>query len=492
MVFLNVKIMDLTAIFTDPLLILLIAIVVVVVSIIWLRLHAFVALLLAAFIVAILTPGSSIEQFALESGLSPEQARALAERSIGERIAAAFGNTTAQIGILIAMAAIIGKCLLESGAAERIVRSIIKLTGQEKTPVAFAASSFFLSIPVFFDTVFYLMVPLAKAMAARLKRNYLLLILCIAAGGTMAHSLVPPTPGPLFLVAALNIPIHMMMTGGLLVGIVTVTSGYFYAVWINRRLAIPLRSSTDTTLEELESLAGKDISHLPALWLSVMPILVPLLFISLNGIFDTFLDGGTQNLIVNYLIAFISFIGEKNTALVTGGLIALILLIKQKAGDWDQISRSVQNALMSGGVIILITAAGGAFGGMLQQTGISLRIAELTKGYQMALIPLAFIITAVVRTAQGSATVSMITAAGILAGMATNVALEFHVLYIGLAIACGSKPVPWMNDSGFWIIGKMSNFTTEETLKTFSVMLTLMGIVGLIVTYIAAMIYPMA
>ena len=483
--------MILLSLTTDPFFILVVAIVVIVAGIIWLRLHAFVALLLAAFAVAILTPASGIERFAIESGLSPEEAAELANRSIGERIAIAFGNTAAQIGILIAMAAIIGKCLLESGGAERIVRSILKLTGQEKTPVAFAASSFFLSIPVFFDTVFYLMVPLAKAMAARIKKNYLLLILAIAAGGTMAHSLVPPTPGPLFLVSEMQIPIHMMMVGGILVGIVTVTSGYLYALWINSKSPIPLRGSPDTSLEQIESLTESDTKQLPPLWLSVMPILVPLLFISLNGILGTFIDEGSSMFVINRPLALVSFIGEKNTALVFGGLLGIFLLIRQRAGDKGGISGSVQSALMSGGVIILITSAGGAFGGMLQQTGISLRIAELTKGYQMALIPLAFIITAVVRTAQGSATVSMITAAGILAGMAANTTLEFHTLYIGLAIACGSKPVPWMNDSGFWIICKMSNFTPEETLRSFSVMLAIMGLVGLAVTYLGALLFPL-
>ncbi len=136
--------MILLSLITDPFFILVVAIVVIVAGIIWLRLHAFVALLLAAFAVAILTPASGIKRFAIESGLSPEEATAFANRSIGERIAIAFGNTAAQIGILIAMAAIIGKCLLESGGAERIVRSILKLTGQEKTPIVFAVSSFFL------------------------------------------------------------------------------------------------------------------------------------------------------------------------------------------------------------------------------------------------------------------------------------------------------------------------------------------------------------
>jgi len=476
---------------TDPFFILFVSVLVMVAGIIWFRLHAFIALLLAAFIVALMTPASGIEQFALSTGMSPGDAAALAGKSIGERVAGAFGNTSAQIGILIAMAAVIGKCLLDSGGAERIVRSVISVTGLSKAPAAFTISSFFLAIPVFFDTVFYLMVPLAKALAAKLKKNYLLLILSIAAGGTMAHSLLPPTPGPLFLVAVMDIPIHMMMTGGFIVGIFAVTSGYIYAVWIDKKLSIPLRDSPDAPVSRIEALSKTEIGNLPPLWFSSLPILLPVLFISLNGLTEAFIGDVEKNSLMFYLSKFIAFAGDKNIALVTGGLFALLLLARQKSNDPAGISASVQNALMSGGVIILITAAGGAFGGMLQQTGISIRIAELTREYQMALIPLAFIITAVVRTAQGSATVSMITAAGILGGLSGNGGLDYHVLYLGLAIACGSKPFPWMNDSGFWIISRMSNFTPGETLKSFSAMLVVMGVAGLIVTYIGALVFPM-
>ena len=151
----------------------------------------------------------------------------------------------------------------------------------------------------------------------------------------------------------------------------------------------------------------------------------------------------------------------------------------------------VQAALMSGGGIILITCAGGAFGGMLQQTGISSEIARMTAHYQMALIPQAFLIAAVIRTAQGSATVALITASGILAGMANSGHLQFHHLYIGLAIGCGSKLVPWMNDAGFWIVCKVSNLTEREALKTFSPLNAIMGITGLIIIMIAATLFPL-
>lgn len=476
------------SLFTDPLFILLIGIIIVVGGIIGFRLHAFVALLIAAFAVAILTPASAVEIYALSKGASSEAALQMSNWHVGKRITTAFGETCGKIGILIAMAAIIGKCMLESGAAEKIIRSLIKWTGVKNAPISFLGGSFFLGIPVFFDTVFYLMLPLAKALANKLGKNYLLLVLAITAGAAMANSLVPPTPGPLFLVSEMNIPIGMMMLGGTLVGLFTIATGYMYAVWANRKWPVPLRDSVDAPLNDIKTLSLQDDSHLPSLWLSTLPVLIPLVFITAKALMDTFMDAGSSDSI---LVILINFVGEKNTALICGGLSALLLLILQKKDDKSVMGKAVQTALMSGGVIILITAAGGAFGGMLQQTGISARIGDLAQGYQMAIIPLSFLIAMVVRTAQGSATVAMITAAGILAGMSATMDLGYHQLYLGLAIACGSKVFPWMNDSGFWIVCKMGNLTEKEVLKTFSPMLTIMGVTGLIVVMIAAQIWPL-
>ena len=474
----------------DPLFILAIGILIVVGGIIGLRLHAFLALLLGAFAVAILTPEALIILYATGKGLGPEAAHALATSKVGLRIAGEFGKTCGKIGILIAMASIIGKCLLESGAAEKIVRSMLKLFGVKNAPITFLVSSFFIGIPVFFDTVFYLMVPLAKAMAMKIGKNYLLLILAITAGAAMANSLVPPTPGPLFLISEMNIPIGMMMVGGTLVGIVTIFAGYAYAKWANNKWPIPLRDSIDAPLENINSFSKQDEKELPSFWFAVLPILVPILLISVRAVIGN-TTGSSQFDSTSYFYQFIDFFGEKNIALASGAVAALVMLAVNKRDDKKALVGSVQSAITSAGVIILITSAGGAFGGMLQQTGISLRIGELTQGYQMALIPLAFLITAVVRTAQGSATVAMITASGILSGMASSIQLDYHQLYIGLAIACGSKLIPWMNDSGFWIVCKMSNLNEKEALKTFSPMLTIMGIVGLIVIMISAKILPL-
>ena len=188
------------------------------------------------------------------------RARSEASVSAGARVATGFGRTCISIGILIAMAAIIGKCLLESGGAQRIVASLSSLLGEKRTPAAFLGSGFILGIPVFFDTVFYLLVPLAKAMKAQKGGPYLLYVLAIVAGGTMAHSLVPPTPGPLFVASELGVDLGLMIVGGLLVGVFTITAGFFYGKWAASRWDIPLRPSADFPIDHLAKTKARPLS----------------------------------------------------------------------------------------------------------------------------------------------------------------------------------------------------------------------------------------
>lgn len=478
----------------DPILIMLIGMAIVVGGIIQFKLHPVLSLLLAAIVVALLTPTASVEQFFIAKGGLEADALKQAHKSIGERIASEFGNTCAKIGILIAMAAIIGKAMLDSGAAERIIRGMLRITGEKNAPIGFILSSFFLTIPVFVDTVIFLMMPLAKAMGMRLKKNYLLLALSVIAGAVMANSYVPPSPGPLILVSAFNVPIGLLMVCGLLLGLCTITVGYFIARYLNTKFDIPLRDSPDARLEDIKAIAEKDDIELPSLAWALLPAVFPLLTICIRSAVEAFHKSGTpltSSAFLNQIFDIVLFFGDKNIALITGAIFALWVLARQKKTTKDKLTSFVQTALMSGGGIILITAAGGAFGGMLQQSGISVRIAELTKDYQMALIPLAFFITMIVRTAQGSATVALITASGILAGMAQNANLGFHPVYLCLAIGSGAKLIPWMNDAGFWIMCKTSNLTEQEALKTIAPMQSLMGLAGVILTMIAAWIFPM-
>ncbi len=478
---------------TDPFWLLLVGIVIVVGGILLLRLQAFLALTLGALTVGLLTSPEMLLSYGLQTGMSEASATALSNQTVGERVATAFGNTCAKIGILIAMASIIGGCLLKSGAAERIVRSALRLFGKKNAPLGFLSSSFTLAIPVFFDTVFYLMIPLGKAMAMRTKRNYALYVMAIVAGGVMAHSLVPPTPGPLFVATEMGVSIGLMMVGGIIIGIVTIIFGYLYAVWADKKWPIPLRDTQETSLEELENVAQQDDSQLPPFWLAISPILLPVLLIAGNTALQSTIGKQPVSELSGQeagLLTFFTTVGNSNFALTLAALIAILMLFL-KIRERPLLKNTVVDALSSAGMIILITGAGGAFGGALQQTGIGFRIENLASDYQIAVLPLAFVVTALVRTAQGSATVAMITSIGILGGMASSGNLGFHPLYLALVIGCGSKVFAWMNDSGFWIICKMSGMTEAETIKHFSFQLAVMGIAGLIATMIAARLFPL-
>ena len=479
----------------DPLWILALGMVVVLGGILALRLHAFLALVLGALVVASLTPAEAIIKHSVSKKLSPEAAKKVADQPAIERVTREFGGTAGRIGVLIAFASIVGKCLLDSGGADRIVRSTLRVLGEHRGPLAFLISGFLLGIPVFFDTVFLLMVPLGKAMRMRTGQNYTLYVLSIIAGATMTHSLVPPTPGPLFVAKELNVDLGLMILGGCAVGAITAGVGWAFAHWVNRRVDVPLRENSKLSLAELENLAQRDEKTLPPFWLAALPILLPVLLISAATPLDS--KGGAELYarIFSFwpeAIRVIHTLGDSTVALGISALIALGTLLWQGRKSGEVLDKGVTVALEEAGLIILITSAGGAFGGVLQQCGIGPRVQELSTTYSIAILPLAWAVTALVRVAQGSATVAMITAVGVVGGMATPELLGFHPLWVALAIGCGSKMLPWMNDSGFWVICKMSGFTEKECLTTFSPMVTLMGLAGLFVVMALAKLFPLS
>ncbi len=475
----------------DPILIILIGTAVVLFCIIVLKLHAVISLLLAALVTGLLTTPELIIDYAIHSGLSDQEAQSLSELPVGKRLAIAFGNTSGKIGILIAFASIIGTSLMRSGGAERIVRSLLGLFGKKNTSLAFLTGSFTLAIPVFFDTVFYLMIPLVKSISVRNPKKFGLYLMTVIAGGVMAHSLIPPTPGPLFVAEAMGIDLGTMMLVGLIIGIITVLSGYGYAIWVNRKWDLPMRDTPDITIEELKKFSEKEKKELPGLGISLLPVILPILLITGNTFSKMIVEGSTTTLssFSNGLANLFATLGDPNIALALSSAIAVYLLWS-RLKDIKVFQKYLYESLTSAGIIILITSSGGAFGQMLQQTGVGIRIEQLAANYQMALLPMAFIITAVVRTAQGSATVAMVTTIGIMSGLSSS-GLQFHPVYLAMAIGCGSKIFAWMNDSAFWIITKMSGMKEKETVRHFSILLLVMGFSGLIAVMILSRLFPL-
>jgi len=457
----------------NPLVILVIGIVTVLGMILVLRVNAFVALISAAMLVGLLA-----DQVPTEKKI--------------QLVAEQFGVVTGKIGIVIALAAMIGKCLMDSGAADRIVRGFLAVLGQKRAPLALLSSGYILSIPVFFDTVFYLMVPLAKAMRMRTGKDYVLYIMAISAGAVMTHSLVPPTPGPLTAGETLGVDIGVVMVTGMVIGLVGALVGLgVWGVYVNRTLNIPLRETPDVSLEELEALSKRSEDELPSLGLSLAPILLPVVLITTNTVLSALAESNPES--YADAAAWAKVLGNANLALMLSSAIAMSMLAQRKRLNMKQLAVSMQPALASAGVIILITAGGGAFGGMLNAAGVGEEIKQIAGQAQVGnllWLVVAFGISVVLKVAQGSGTVSIVVTSSMMASIVADVDLGYHLVYLVMAIGCGSKVGSWMNDSGFWIVCQMSGFTEIETLKTWTLLLVIMGLVGFAMTLLLAVFLP--
>lgn len=479
----------------SPLVILGIGIVTIIGLILVLRMNAFVALIIAAICVSLLTSSEALGKFAREqvdNGKWTESAGEEFVRSTApERVATAFGQAAGKIGIVIALAAIIGKCLMDSGAADRIVRSLLAALGERRAPVALLSSGFVLSIPVFFDTVFYLLVPLARSLWKRTQKNYMLYILAIGAGAAITHTLVPPTPGPLLMAENLDVDLGVMILVGALIGAATAVTILPFCKLFNRLMDLPARPYGGQA--ELEPLPDDD---LPSLRLSLLPILLPVVLIATNTVTRTLAAAGDSEMLAK-ATQVTGLLGNANLALLLSAAIAMFILVRSRNLSLTELAKTAETALMSGGVIILITAGGGAFGAMLGQTGVKDSITLGGDGQSgLIFLAAAFGIACVMKIAQGSSTVAMIVTSGMIASMGApgeiTQMLGCHPVYLCTAIGGGSLVGSWMNDSGFWIFSRMSGLTEVETLKAWSTLLVLIGLICLGYTLLLAWLMPMA
>ncbi|MCA9036719.1 MAG: gluconate permease [Planctomycetaceae bacterium] len=523
-----------------PYLIVAIGILTVLGLIIFLRINAFIALISAALVVSFLAPGPINEKVS--------------------RVAFAFGENAGKIGLVIGFAAVIGEAMMLSGAADRIVQAFLKLMGAERASLALMSSGFVLSVPVFFDTVFYLLVPLARSLYRTTRRNYLLYVCAIAAGGAITHTMVPPTPGPLYMAATLGVPIGLMMLIGLAVAAPAAMTALWVSKWMDLNVSIGTLPQFDDGEDAEAALAArqKEIMRIPLIE-ALLPVLLPVLLISGDTIVGALIpkpSATEKNLTVvvasqkdaarilkstqenlpaeTELIATLNrslesvtltldevqaqldseraaepayvatlrkvkpyseLLGNPSLALLVSMMIAVFTWVRLKAPDTKQFSTAVENALLSGGLVILITAAGGAFGAMLKATNMSDTIRESFQGSQATgfiALALGFGLAAILKVAQGSSTTAMITVSGMMAAMElTQEKLGFNPVYLCTAIGAGSLVGSWMNDSGFWIFARMSGLTEAEALKTWTPLLLILATVSLTVTVILATVMPL-
>lgn len=519
-----------------------IGIAIVLFLIIKCRINAFIALIAAALAVSFLCDGDVGNKV--------------------PRVAGAFGEAAGKIGLVIGFAAVIGEAMMRSGAADRIVQAFLSVLGARRAPWALMGSGFVLSVPVFFDTVFYLLVPLARSLYQTTRKNFLLYVLAISAGGAITHTLVPPTPGPLIMASTLGVSVGLMIVIGGIVALPAAIVGIMFSKYLDGRVEIASlqRPSADDeadneTPQDDKPPFGSDVPLLEAL----LPVILPVLLISGDTVVDTLrVKGETVNVhwveddavyvthkdissgpfeiqkdlfsdnvkIGDSAVLSIEFAkdekGKKtgvksvsklvpnsfndlkkitavtgNAALALGLSMALSVItwVRLRKPEGAEFSGALETALLSGGLVILITAAGGAFGAMLKLTGISNDIQAMFEGTNavgLVSLFLAFGLAALLKVAQGSSTTAMIVVSGMIASMGlTSEQLGFNLVYVCTAIGAGSCIGSWMNDSGFWIVAKMSGLSETEALKTWTPMLAMLGVVSLVVTIILSFVLPL-
>lgn len=472
-----------TALTTNwPFFVLAASVAFIVIAITKFRLHPFLALVLAAIFaggLARVFPLTTVAGGAVVIGSMEDVLRLTME---------GFGRTAAGVAVSIGLAAIIGFCLMESGAADRVVRKFLRIFGERNAGAALLVSTYILSIPIFFDTMFLLMAPLAKALHIRTGKDYLLYILCVCCGGVITHSLTVPHPGPIGMVANLHLDAGLTILAGIVAGMIPALAGFGVACLLNKISPVPLREISGTSLADLEEITAKANSQLPSLGASVAPVALPLLLIGCSSLAKVF--KGSAATADSGFREWVDFLGDKNMALFIGAFLAIRLLAKQLRYDRGRIRDLLGPPLADAGIIILITSAGGAFGYMIRSAGVGGAVEKLSDRMGLSLIFLSYILALIIRVAQGSATVTMLTASAIVYPM-IGPGLPYHPLYLFLSIGFASFALSWMNDSGFWVVSRLSGMTERETLRSFSVLLTAVSLVGLAVTWLGSIWLPL-
>ncbi len=465
-----------------PFVVLLLSVGLVIFLIAVVRLHAFLSLVLAAITAGLLA-----------SRLPGEPQTSHAVQAV-ELTTAELGSTAGKIGVVIALASVIAMCLMESGAADKVVRRFLAVFGEKRAGFALFLSSYILSIPIFFDTFFMLLLPIAQALSLRLRKNYLLFIMGICASSIVTHVMVAPHPGPLAMADTLRLPLGLTIMAGLAVGAIPALCAYGAVCWMNQRVTIPLRPKQGASLADLEKTLTIDEATLPGFLPSILPVLLPILLISAASVV-TALPKEARPAVLSPCL---EFIGNRNVALIVGAVIAMWVLARQKGHTVAHICELIAPPLETAGTIILITSAGGAFGLMLKNAGVGEAVQAAAAGRQVSFVLLAWLVACVIRVAQGSATVAMLTTSAMMVpiiyapGSSGASSLPYHPIYIYLAIGFGSIVCSWMNDSGFWVVSKLSGMTEKETLKTWTIMTTVVSFSGLAVTLLGAALLPLA
>ncbi len=426
------------------------------------KLSAFVALLLVSMVTA------------LVAGIPMDK--------VMPTMIAGMGGTLGSITIIVGLGAILGKLIEESGGADALANYFTRMLGETRTVAALACAGFILGIPIFVDVGFIILVPIVLSFAKVNKTKAFVYGIPVVTCMLVVHVVVPPHPGPVAAAGILNVDVGMLTLIGLILSVPTAIVGFVTARYVIRRFEATHAATTQITVEP-EPTPVQNLTpaqEAPGVGLIIALILIPIGLIMCGTVGATVFEKGSG------LYSFSQFIGAPGTALMFSIILAFFTI---GMGRWPlaKISDIMDSALPAAAVVILVTGGGGVFGKVLAESGVGTAMANALAAMGIPVLPAGFLIAAALRASQGSATVAILTAAGLLSS-ATAGLPDLERVLINVAIGFGGLGFSHINDSLFWILTKYLNISVSDGLRTWTVITSITGIAGFIFTWLAAAI----
>jgi GntP family gluconate:H+ symporter len=399
--------------------------------------------------------------------------------SVVKAIQDGVGTVLGFIAIVVALGTMLGKLMAESGGATRIATTLIALFGERRVHWALMFVGFIVGIPVFFQVGFVLLIPLVFTIARRTGLSLVKIGIPLVAGLSVVHGMVPPHPAAMLAVGAYHADVGLTIAYALLVGLPTAAlAGPIFATWIAPRITLPVENPIEA---QFIGAGGGVPREMPSFGISVFTVLLPVILMVCTSIGDVALDPG------NSLRAALDFVGSPIVALLLALLFSFWSLGYRQHFTRDQILKFANDCLAPTATILLIIGAGGGFNRVLIESGVGKAIADVALGSHASPLLLAWSVAALIRVATGSATVAMTTSAGIVAPIAAMTPGTSPELLV-LATGAGSLVLSHVNDAGFWLIKEFFNMTVPQTLKTWTVAETIIGVAGLAFTLLLSLL----
>ena len=382
------------------------------------------------------------------------------------------GNTLKGIALLVGLGSMFGAILEISGGAQSLAVTLVRRFGDRKAAWALAVTGLVIAMPVFFDAGLIILIPIAFSLAKRTGRSSLYYAIPLFAGLAVGHAFIPPTPGPVLVASMLGVDLGWVIGIGLVCGIAAmIVAGPLWGAWCGKKYDVPVP-------EHIASLPPLDESKLPGFGMVVSIILIPLLLMILRSVGNVVPAMAPARRVL-------SFLGEPFVALTLATLAAMLMLGIRRGYTTRELEKVMTKSLEPVGLILLVTACGGVLRYILQNSGLGTLIGEGVASAALPVVVVAFIIAALVRISVGSATVAMTMAAGILAAMPEIGSLSpLHLACVTAAVAGGATVCSHFNDSGFWLVKSLVGMDEKTTLKTWTVMETLVGVTGFAVALV--------